>query len=55
MCISSDMYGFWWGNLKERAHLEDLSVDVSIVLKYILNKCNETVCTICLPQNNTDA
>jgi len=37
---------FWWGNLKEMAHLEDLSVDVSILLKYILNKYNGTVWTI---------
>jgi hypothetical protein len=25
--------GFWWGNLKETAHLEDLGVDVSILLQ----------------------
>jgi len=43
---------FCWGNLKERAHLEDLGVDVGIILKYILNKYNGTVWTICLPQNN---
>jgi hypothetical protein len=30
--------GFWWGNLKERNHLEDQSVDRRIILKYILNK-----------------
>jgi len=28
--------GFWWGNLKERDHLEDLSVDWSIILKWVL-------------------
>ena len=25
--------GFWWGNLIERTHLEDPSVDVRIILK----------------------
>ena len=30
--------GFWWGNLEERNHLEDLSVDGSIILKWTLNK-----------------
>jgi hypothetical protein len=24
--------GFWWGNLKEREHLEDLSIDTSVTL-----------------------
>jgi hypothetical protein len=28
--------GFLWGNLKERVHLEDLSMDESIILKFIL-------------------
>jgi len=28
--------GFWWGNLKERDHLEDLSIDWSIILKWVL-------------------
>jgi len=27
--------GFWWGNLKERHHLEDLSVDVRITKRWI--------------------
>jgi hypothetical protein len=27
--------GFWWGNLRERDHLEDLGVDERIILKYI--------------------
>jgi hypothetical protein len=25
--------GFWWGNLRERDHLEDLDVDGRIILK----------------------
>jgi len=28
--------GFWWGNLSERDHLEDLGVDGEIILKWIL-------------------
>ena len=29
---------FWWGNLKERDHLEDSGVDVSIILRWIFRK-----------------
>ena len=29
--------GFWWGNLRERDHLEDLSVDGRNILKFIFN------------------
>jgi hypothetical protein len=25
--------GFWWLNLRERDHLEDLGVDVTMILK----------------------
>ena len=25
--------GFWWGNLRERNHLEDLAVDVKVDLE----------------------
>jgi hypothetical protein len=30
--------GFWWRNLKEREHLEDLIADGRIMLKWILKK-----------------
>jgi hypothetical protein len=29
---------FWWGDLRERDHLEDLGVDVRIILKLIFTK-----------------
>jgi len=30
--------GFWWGNLRERDHLEDPDIDGRIVLKWIFRK-----------------
>jgi len=30
--------GFWWGNLREREHFEDLSIVGSIILKWIYRK-----------------
>jgi len=30
--------GFWWGNLKEREHLEDQGVDERIILRWIFRK-----------------
>jgi len=30
--------GFWWGNLRERDHLEDLGVDGRIILRWIFRK-----------------
>jgi len=30
--------GFWWGNLTERDHLEDLGVDGRITLRWIFRQ-----------------
>jgi hypothetical protein len=30
--------GFWWGDLMERDHLKDLSVDEKIILKWFFRK-----------------
>jgi len=30
--------GFWWGNLRERDHLEDPGIDESIILRWIFRK-----------------
>jgi hypothetical protein len=30
--------GFWWKDLRTKAHLEDLSIDKNIILKLILKK-----------------
>jgi hypothetical protein len=30
--------GFWWGNLKERYHLEDPGVDGRIIFRWIFRK-----------------
>ena len=29
--------GFWFGNLRERVHSEDIGIDGKIILKWILN------------------
>ena len=43
--------GFWWGNLRERHHLEDPGVDVMIILKLIFRKCDGGMDWIDLAQN----
>jgi hypothetical protein len=30
--------GFWWGNLRERGHLEDPDVDGKTILRWIFRK-----------------
>jgi hypothetical protein len=30
--------GFWWGNLRERDHLEDLVIDRRIIIKWVFRK-----------------
>jgi hypothetical protein len=30
--------GFWWGNLRERDHLQDADIDRRIILRWILRK-----------------
>ena len=37
--------GFWWGNLRERDHLEDKGVDGRIILRWILRTRNVGVWT----------
>jgi len=33
--------GFWWDNLRERDHLEDLDVDGRLIFKWIFRKWDE--------------
>jgi hypothetical protein len=39
------VYGIWWGNLRERAHWGDLSVDGRIILRWIFRKWDVGVWT----------
>jgi len=32
------LHGFWWGNLRQRDHLEDRGVDERIILRWIFKK-----------------
>jgi len=33
-----DRTGFWWGNMRERVHLEDPGIDEKIILRRIFKK-----------------
>ena len=44
--------GFWWGNLKQRDHLEDQGVDGRIILRWIFRKWDEVEGT-CKSNNET--
>jgi len=37
--------GFWWGNLRERDHLEDQGVDGRMILRWIFRTWDEGVRT----------
>jgi hypothetical protein len=37
--------GFWWGNLRERDHLEDPGIDGRLILRWILRKWDVGVWT----------
>jgi len=37
--------GFWWGDLRERDHLEEPGLDERIILKWISNTWNGKTCT----------
>jgi len=39
------LIGLWWGNLRERDHLEDIGIDRRIILDWILEKLVEMIWT----------
>jgi len=45
--------GFWWGDLRERDHLEDLRVDWEIILQLIFKKWDGGTDKIDLAQDRT--
>jgi len=42
--------GFWWGNLREREHFEDLGIDGRVILKLFIRKLDGRMCVIYLVQ-----
>ena len=44
------VYRFWWGNLREREHFEDLGINGRVILKLIIRKSDGRVCVIDLVQ-----
>jgi hypothetical protein len=44
-------YKVWWGNLRERVHLEDPGIDGRILLRWIFRKWDGSLDWIDLAQN----
>jgi len=44
--------GLWYGHLSERDQLDDLSLDVGLILKWILKKCDGGMDWIDLAQDS---
>jgi hypothetical protein len=38
--------GFWWGDLRKRNHMEDISVGEIIILKWTIKKWDEEAWTV---------
>jgi len=46
MCGRVEVYiRFWWGNLRERHHLEGPGIDGMIILRWIFKKWDVGACT----------